>query len=84
VGGEAGAAFKGGVGAGRFRQAALLFGSCYGRRSYPHNPAAELELPRITRAEVDPFGQAETRCLLEVVYSAKLEALCVLLRKCGG
>jgi integrase len=44
----------------------------------PRNAAAGLELPRITREEINPLSGEEARCLLDEVRGDKLEALYVL------
>ena len=49
----------------------------------PRNAAAGLKLPRITREEIDPLTEEESRRLLEAVRGERLEALYVLALNTG-
>ena len=49
----------------------------------PRNAAAGLKLPRITREEIAPLTEEESRRLLETVRGARLEALYVLALSTG-
>jgi integrase len=49
----------------------------------PRNPTADLKLPRITREEIDPLNQEESRRLLEAARGDRLEALYVLALNTG-
>ena len=49
----------------------------------PRNAAAGLKLPRITREEICPLTEEESRRLLETVCGDRLEALYVLALNTG-
>jgi integrase len=49
----------------------------------PRNPVAGLKLPRITREEIEPLTEGESRRLLETVRGDRLEALYVLALNTG-
>jgi integrase len=49
----------------------------------PRNVAAELELPRITREEIDPLTEKQARLFLETGRGDRLEALYVLALNTG-